>query len=889
VTHRSTFRILSAAVVTVIGLATVAVAHSVWRDRDTAIADGIRETRNVATMLGGQIARTIQAIDIVLQNLQAEVEEDLNRTDFDGRLLLETPGFHGTLKSHLLALPQALHILVVDGKGDVVATSAAWPTPVLNVSDRAYFLALRDSHADSMYVSEPVVNRITREPTVIIARRLQGTAGEFRGIILVSFRSAYLKSIFRSVDARPGQSFGITRRDGTFLESYPDGNVRPGDKVTQPEPFLAAVGAGGGAYRHISSFDGIPRWSAVEPLADYPLVVFTGIPEYVILADWRTAATAKAIQTIVLLGVALILLVTIARQFRHLAASEASLKATSHRLDTALNNMSQGLAMFDDEARLIVCNEHYRSLLGLPSELGKPGTMLSDIVADCCRRWGTPDDSAEQVATKLRQARSGETATHDVVADNRVLAFRTVSMPGGGWVATFEDVTERRAREARIRHLAQNDALTGIANRARFLDHLAAAERRLDTSAQPFAVLLLDIDHFKRVNDSYGHATGDALLKEVARRIRSVLADGDVLARLGGDEFAVLQAAPRLFTSLTVAKADMRGSAAALAGRILSVIDRPFEVDGNDLVVGASVGIAIAPYDGAGELMKRADLALYKAKSDGRNCYAFFDPALAAVVEERHRLERDLRDALARGEFELQYQPQVESATRRLRGLEALVRWRHPNDGLMSPDRFIPLAEDTGLIHPLGEWILDTACATAKRWPDEITVAINISPVQFRKVGLFESVQRALRRSGLPPRRLELEITERVLLDADAGNLDVLHRLKALGVSIALDDFGTGYSSLSYLTLFPFDKIKIDRSFVRDLLGREDCAAVTAAVVNLGRSLDIVTLAEGIETEAQYEALRAAGVRQMQGFLFGRPTPADMISFEDDTRIAGAA
>jgi diguanylate cyclase (GGDEF)-like protein len=877
--------------VTVIVLATSAVGLSVLRDRDTALANGVRETRNVATMLGGQIARSIQAIDIVLQHLQAEIETELSRTDFDGRALLEMPSFQARLQNQLVALPQALHIIVADRDGQIIASSSGWPAPSFNIADRSFFVVLRNRHDDRFYVSEPVENRITGEPALAIARRLQGATGDFRGIVFISFRSAYIKSIFWSVSPRPGQTFGLSRRDGTLLEAHPSDIVHAGQKITDSELFAATIAAGGGAYRHVSRFDGIPRWSAVHPIADHPLVVFSGIPEHVLLADWRAAAQVTAAQTVVLLGVALFLLVTISGQIRRLTSSETSLKATSHKLDTALNNMNQGLAMFDREARLVFCNEHYRTVSGLPAHLAEPGASLRDVLADIYRRRGRDGDSDAEYARILQLVSSGTVWTDDVIFFNRVVAVRNVPLPGGGWVATFDDVTETRAREARIHHLAHYDALTGIANRSQFLENLAEAESRQKASGQPFAVLLLDIDHFKRINDSFGHAAGDALLKEVTRRIGGTLAEGDTLARLGGDEFAVIQAAPHLFTSLAVAHAEMRASAAKLAGRILAVIARPFEIDGHVSAVGASIGIAIAPYDGADvdELMKRSDLALYKAKSDGRNICAFFDPALAAVVEERHRLELDLREALARGEFELFYQPQVDAASGTTRGFEALVRWRHASEGLMLPDRFIPLAEDSGLIHPIGEWILETACKEAMGWPDAITVAVNISPVQFRKANLFEVVENALRRSGLPPQRLEIEITEGVLLDADAGNLEVLRRLKGLGISIALDDFGTGYSSLSYLTLFPFDKIKIDRSFIRDLLARDDCAAVIAAIVNLGRSLDIATLAEGIETEAQYEALRAAGVRQMQGFLFGRPAPADTLSFADDEPIAGAA
>jgi diguanylate cyclase (GGDEF)-like protein len=881
VPRRSTFRTLSAAVTVAILLATAVVGLSIWRDRAKAIADGSREARNIATVLGGQIAHSLQAIDIVLGDVKRDVELQLNRTDLDGREVLETRSFHQTLYNRMVALPQALHIIVLDHRGDIIATNSGWPAPKLYLGDRTYFTEVAAANDDELHIGDPVVNRITGDTAIAVSRRLRGADGSFHGIVFISFRSDYIESLFRSVEARSGQNFALARRDGTLLVSVPGRIARPGDKVTNLPPFIAAVEAGGGVYRLVSGFDHLPRWSAVHPLPDYPLVVFSGIPEYVLLSDWSAAALLTVVQTLVLLTVAFGLLWTIARQFRRLSASQTSLETTSLKLDTALNNMSQGLAMFDAEARLIICNEHYRRMFALPPHLAEPGRPLCEILADIHARRGVPD-IADSIDDILAMVASGETRMHDFLSpDGRILAVRNVPMPGGGWVATFEDVTEGRASETRIRLLAHNDVLTGIANRSRFLDHLVEAQERLRSSGQPFGVLVLDLDHFKRVNDSLGHAAGDALLKQLASRLAASVDDGDVLARLGGDEFAVIQASPHLYGSLAGASADMHRNAAALAKRIIEAIGRPCDIDGRTLVTGCSIGIAIAPYDGDGadDLMKRADLALYKAKSDGRNGYAFFDQELAAIADGRHRMEEDLRAGLERGEFELHYQPLVDAATQRPRAMEALVRWRHPRDGMIAPDRFIPLAEDTGLIVALGDWILRTGCAEAVRWPADIILAINISPVQFRKSNLLEVVAAALAASGLPPQRLEIEITERVLLDADADNLEVLHRLKALGVSIALDDFGTGYSSLSYLTRFPFDKIKIDRSFTRDLLERDECAAVTAAVVHIGRSLDIVTVAEGVETPAQFEALRAAGVGQIQGYLFGRPTPARDIVF----------
>jgi predicted signal transduction protein with EAL and GGDEF domain len=344
-----------------------------------------------------------------------------------------------------------------------------------------------------------------------------------------------------------------------------------------------------------------------------------------------------------------------------------------------------------------------------------------------------------------------------------------------------------------------------------------------------------------------------------------------VLARLGGDEFAIIQ----------TDETDQREAATALANRLIEIITEPYDIDGNNVTVGTSIGIALAPADGVDptELLKRADMALYRAKSEGRNGYCFFDPQMTTDADARHRLENDLRGAILRDEVVIHYQPIIDVNTRKPSGMEALVRWCHPTKGVIFPDQFIPLAEDTGLIVLLGERVLQKACADAATWPSHIKVAVNLSPVQFRKGKVLDVILCALVESGLPPERLELEITETVLLDNGADHLAILHQLKNLGVSMALDDFGTGYSSLSYLTMFPFDKIKIDKSFTQNLTKRADYAAIVSSVLNLAGSLDVATVAEGVETEQQFELLRSTGVNFVQGHLFGRPRPASEVDF----------
>jgi diguanylate cyclase (GGDEF)-like protein len=387
--------------------------------------------------------------------------------------------------------------------------------------------------------------------------------------------------------------------------------------------------------------------------------------------------------------------------------------------------------------------------------------------------------------------------------------------------------------------------------------------------------MMLDLDRFKAVNDTLGHPAGDQLLVEVARRLQSTIRETDVLARLGGDEFAILQEGGP----------SQHEAAITLALRIISVISQPFDLNGHEASIGTSIGIAMAPENGVEpeELLKSADLALYDTKANGRNDFSFYHPAMLEVVQTQQSAESELRDAIARDEFELHYQPVVDVKTRRLCGAEALVRWRHPTKGLIAPEQFIPLAESTGLIVPLGEWIMQRACADAASWPSHVKIAVNISAVQFRRGNLFDVILCTLVETGLAPERLELEITETSLLENQEAHLTTIRQLKNLGISMALDDFGTGYSSLTYLTNFPFDKIKIDRTFAQGVLHRRDCVAVVSSVLALAHGLGTITTVEGIETEEQFEYMRNAGVDLAQGYLFGRPVPLAQFDLNDAT------
>ncbi len=552
----------------------------------------------------------------------------------------------------------------------------------------------------------------------------------------------------------------------------------------------------------------------------------------------------------------------------------AELARINLRFDTALSHMTQGLSMFDERKRLVVWNKRFAELYDVPEKFLKIGTPYEDIIADRFARGVTKaDTSPEAVKAKIAELSSLARDSHrvDELADGRFLLLSRQPMPGGGWLAIMEDITERKRAEAEIVHLARHDVLTGLANRAEFNEKLEEASKRLKRGGAAITVMMLDLDRFKSVNDMYGHPAGDELLIEVGRRLKSTLRETDLLARLGGDEFAILQEG---------GPAQHEG-AIALALRILTAISEPFDLGGFEVNVGTSVGIAMAPEHGTEPegLLKSADLALYTAKTQGRSDYRIYQPGMLEDATSQQLAESELRDAIAEERFELHYQPVVDVATRQICGVEALVRWRHPDRGLVGPDQFIPLAESSGLIAPIGEWILQRACADAAKWPAHIKLAINISAVQFKKGNLFEIVLCALVESGLEPERLELEITETSLLENQEAHLATIRQLKNLGITLALDDFGTGYSSVTYLTNFPFDKIKIDRTFTHGVLERRDYAAVVSSVLTLAKGLDKVTTVEGIETEQQFEYMRQAGVDLAQGYLFSPAVPASELDF----------
>jgi diguanylate cyclase (GGDEF)-like protein len=541
------------------------------------------------------------------------------------------------------------------------------------------------------------------------------------------------------------------------------------------------------------------------------------------------------------------------------------LEQVNVQLDLALNNMTHGLCMFDSERRLIICNDRYAAMYGIPPELAKPGVQLFSILQYLVDEKIFAESADETFAAMKTIPAGGNVRFIKSFSDGRLVSISHQGTADGGWVAIHEDITERQKAEAHIVHLARHDHLTDLPNRVFFREELDKSLRRL-RSGEKFAVLCLDLDRFKGVNDSLGHSIGDKLLNAVANRLVNCVSENDFVARLGGDEFAIIQA--------NLNRPEESGT---LAGRIIERLAAPYEIEGQQLDIGASIGLAIAPTDGtnADQLLKNADLAMYRAKADGRGSYCFFEAEMDARIQARRALELDLRNALVAGQLQLYYQPLVNAQTGEVRCFEALLRWFHPRLGAVPPSEFVPLAEESGLIGPLGQWVLRSACAEAAKWPKQFRVAVNLSPIQFKNSNLAKVILGSLAASGLPASQLELEITESLLLDDDSRTIAVLHELHALGVRIVMDDFGTGFSSLNYLRSFPFDKIKIDKSFVHDMSKGGDSVAIVKAIIDLARALHIDVVAEGVETEDQLRRLVAEGCSDMQGYYFSKPAPIE--------------
>jgi diguanylate cyclase (GGDEF)-like protein len=846
----------------------VGTAVMVGNFRERALSSSERELENTVLLLARHFDQQLGDAEVIQNSLVEYIYTAGIGTPDDYRRRMASEDVHLMLKAKLSALSYVGGVNLFDSDGKLINASSVWPVPEVSVADRAYFKVFTSGPQSPTVLLEPVYSRVSGAWTTIIARKVTGTDGDFLGVISRGVEPAHFEKFFASLALGDGAAISMFDQNGTLMARHPHNDALVGrsfkggallELVAPPRPEH-------GTLRLKSPIDGEDRVGAVRRLGKFPIVVVATTSVSAALADWgEQTRFLIGIATLSALVVAVILFLVVRQISRQHQASQRRLALEKQRLDTAVNNMTQGLLFFDSNQRLVICNQRYIDMFGVSRDVIKPGCTFHELLRHRQETGTFTENVDEYIEAILRQmAERGAFQRILTTADGRSIQVQYQPLADGGWVTTLEDFTERRRADEQIAHLAHYDALTDLPNRVLFRDQLERELNKISRGGQ-LAVLYIDIDEFKSVNDSLGHPVGDELLKAVALRLSGCVRNTDFVARLGGDEFAIVQTAVKN-------PADVMD----LVIRIYQAIRVPVECLGHQLVTDASIGIALAPQDGTDldQLLKNADLAMYGAKSDGRRTYRFFEHEMDARVRARRALELDLRQAIADGQFEIAYQPVVNLQSGAISGCEALLRWRHPERGMVSPAEFIPVAEDIGLISELGEWVLASACIEAVNWPDHIKLAVNVSPVQFRNHTLALHVASALASSGLKANRLELEITEAVLIRDDEAALAILHQLRAVGVRIALDDFGTGYSSLSYLQRFPFDKIKIDRCFVTDIAEPDGSSSIVQAVVNIASARNMTTTAEGVETEAQKELLRALGCTEMQGYLFSAAKPA---------------
>jgi diguanylate cyclase (GGDEF)-like protein/PAS domain S-box-containing protein len=984
--------ICGCALVAAIFLGTV---MTVGEFRERAIANSQRELENTVLLLSRHFDQQFEDSETIAADLISQLQIGSIASPDIFRERTSTPEIYQLLKSKVSALSYLGDVTLFDADGRIINWSGPMPLPAINVSGRPYFRTMKSDPRSPPIIAEAVQSYVSGTWSTVIAHRLTGVGGVFLGAMVRRINPANYERFFASVMLGSGAAISMFHSDGTMLARYPHVDNLIGRKFSRG-PLLQSVLSKGGQRtgRVRSPIDHADRLGSAIALSRFPIAVVATRSVEAALSDWRSqtrflVATA-AMSAVIIAFIVFLIVRQISGQSRE---AQQRLETEKQRLDTALNNMTQGLVLYDASARVLATNQRYLDMHGLTTDMVKPGISFRELIQlrkDTGSYDGDVDEFCSNVVRYVAQGKVSTTILECM--DSR--AFQIVNKPleHGGWVATIEDITERRnieqerdrnyaflceiidhipsqitvkdARDRRyvlankvaetqfalaradiigktpfdlfepalarriaadddralqspdglfidehrfesktlghrfitsrriaihdhagapryiinvvedvterrqanekIAHLAHYDALTDLPNRVLLRDRVERELREGDSSGK-FALLYIDIDEFKGINDSLGHHVGDELLKSVASRIRNCIKPDDLVARLGGDEFAVIQTA-----------VDGPEDVLDFVNRIYDAIRRPYQCLGHQLSTDASIGIALSPQHGTelDQLLKNADLAMYAAKAGGRRTHRFFEPAMDASAKAKLSMEQDLRQAMADGGFEIHYQPLVDLRRDEVSGCEALLRWHHPERGMVSPAEFIPLTEDTGLINELGDWVLRTACAEAATWPDHIRIAVNVSPVQLKCPTLALRITGALAASGLKPSRLELEITEAVLIRDDEAALAILHQLRAIGVRIALDDFGTGFSSLSYLKRFPFDKIKIDRCFVSDISETDSSSSIVQAVVNIAAALNMTTVAEGVETKAQRELLRKLGCTEMQGYLFSAPKRA---------------
>ncbi|MFC5326683.1 bifunctional diguanylate cyclase/phosphodiesterase [Bradyrhizobium oligotrophicum] len=823
--------------------------------RQHAIEQSKQQLLATATVLVRQTARDFQSIDLIEANLIEYMETlAIVSDELYGRAMVGR-GIHLLLKDRISGFPHIKAVMLVGADGRLINSSEAWPIPQIDFAGRDFFEALKTSPRLSSIIGAPTLDPQNGAGIISFARKFRGSNGEFLGLVVCTVASQYFEESYGTLARGTDESTALFRDDGTLLVHYPHVDPQIGNSFAHVVPRARMLRAGRGANAP-HDVENSGRLIAEARLPNVPISLTASTTVAAALGDWWTEASY-------LVGLTIVLVVAIGGTG---AVVVQFFRRQSIQLDATLNNLSQGVCMYDQHRRLILCNDRYAEMFHLPHELTMPGITLDQIFDHQVSHGLHPESGPHRYIRGMMDivAANEPASTVTEFSDGRAMVTVFRPAPGGGFVTTVEDISEQKRAEKRIAYIAHHDSLTGLHNRAAFSDYLATTIEETVRTGGTFAILCLDLDRFKEVNDLHGHLVGDALLREVARRLQAV-AGGAFLARVGGDEFVVI----------TVGEAQA-AAVGQLAEQLRTVLRGDIEIAGRQLGIGLSIGIASCPADGATPetLLANADVALYRAKAEGRDAIRFFEADMAAQLRDQRELQHDLQSAVSNDELRLDFQP-LAKIDGEIVGFEALVRWHHPSRGLVPPGVFIPLTEENGLIIPIGEWILRAACREAASWSNRLQISVNLSPVQFRNDDIVRLVHETLIETGLDAARLELEITEGVLIDDFSRAMSILRRLKALGVRIALDDFGTGYSSMSYLQAFPFDMIKIDRSFISNLERSAQSKALLRGVIGLARGLELPVTAEGVETRAQLDVLTRAGCDLVQGYLIGRPGSID--------------
>jgi len=868
------------------------VSLTMWDLHNVALVDVRQNVGKLGIAIAEQTTRSIQAVDLALVEFRKDIAIEGIDTPERFTAELRNQTLQAVLHQRAEALPQADAFTIIGADGKLVNYSRQWPIPPTDLSDRDYYLYFRDHDDPNAFISNPVQNRGNGGWTAYVVRRINAPSGRFLGMVLGAIDLGYFREFYKALTVGAGTTVTLLKRDGVALVSYPT-TAPIGERLPAVSPWHAIV-----ASRRQDAFVTQGRLApcvrvvSVHPLIDYSLVVNVSVSEADSLANWRKAATLAAIGTGSAVLCVILLLRALSLQLQRLEGSESSLAEHNARLETTrrrtesqagelqasrehlaekstalettLDHMNQGIMMIEADRTVAVCNKRAMQMLDLPAELMESRPSFSAVTAhqQSINEFKAQDTPSWVGLGELQ----GNPITYERKRPNgRILEIQSVPLVTGGMVRTYTDITERRVSEEKVRYFAHHDGLTKLVNRVVFQQRLEHAIELADRTQRSIAVLYLDLDRFKLVNDTKGHAAGDKLLVQVASRLRGAVRDIDTVARMGGDEFAVIQ--PLI---------EHPHSSSMLAERVLHLIGQPFDIDGALCSVGVSIGIAQYPDHAAtaDDLLRNADIALYRAKADGRGVYCVFEQDMDVRRQQLFVLEQELRQALDLQQFEVEYQPIVETGSRDVVCFEALLRWRHPHRGVIGPAEFIGLAESSGLIIPIGLWVLETACAEAASWPSNVQIAVNLSPVQFNQEKLIEQLTHILGRTGLAAERLTLEVTEGLLLEESRLVLSTMSSLRALGVRFSLDDFGTAHAGLSYLRRFPFDAIKIDKSFVQDTVEQPQARAIVAAVLSIGAALNLEVIAEGVETEQQLDEMRRLQCKHVQGYLTGRPRPA---------------